>query len=390
VDALTNPYAPGAGRQPVALVGRDEERELWSVSLQRWERGRSARSLVLYGLRGVGKTVLLRDFARQAASRDWLVAFVEAGAQRSLREALSLALREPLADLARPTAGARLRRALRTFTSFQASVTSSGSWTFGLDLSDAAGPMAGSGAFEQDLRAMTFALCDAAQEDGRGVVFLVDEAQDLTGEELSALSVLAHAAGQEDRPLLLGLAGLPSLPRVLAEARSYTERLFGYHQIERLDESAAAAALTEPAQLENVAWEPDAVEFVVAATQGYPYFLQEYGQASWEVAAASPIGLQDARVGGARGQAALDNGFFRARWDRATRTEQAYLRAMAQDAEEGSATGTLAARLGKKQQSLGPTRAGLIGKGLVYAPEHGVVAFTVPGMAAFIERQKQE
>ena len=219
---------------------------------------------------------------------------------------------------------------------------------------------------------------------------LIDEAQDLTHDELTAVCAVAHLAGQDSWRLLLGLAGLPSLPRVLSEAKSYAERLFTYASIEHLEKPQARSALVEPALTEGVSWNDDALEMIVDEALGYPYFLQQFGQDTWNEATASPITQTDARIGAAKGHAALDSGFFRARWDRATRAERRYLRAMAVDADAGSSSGTVAERLGKKSTSLGPTRANLIAKGLVYAPEHGVVAFTVPAMAAFIRRQATE
>ena len=220
---------------------------------------------------------------------------------------------------------------------------------------------------------------------------LIDEAQDLPAEELTALCAIAHRAMQDDWRVLFALAGLPSLPRILAEAKSYSER-FKYESIEALDADLARDAIVEPARAEQTNWDLNAVELIVAESRGYPYFLQQYGQDTWNAAEVDPIIYADARVGAAAGRAALDAGFYRARWDRATPTEKAYLRAMAQDADDGSGSGSgeIAARLSRKPTSLGPVRANLIAKGLIYAPDHGVVAFTVPGMASFITRQHAE
>jgi hypothetical protein len=390
MDPVRNPYSPGAGRPPAALVGRDRPLDLWRIALDRVSASRSARPLALYGLRGVGKTVLLTNFTRTARSRNWLAAQVEAGTGRSLREALDEALHAPLADLARPTAGKRLRRALKTAVSFKASYDSAGAWNFGVDLGETAGGGADTGVLETDLGKLVADLAAAAEEEGVGLALLVDEAQDLMPEELVALCAIAHAAGQENWPVVIAVAGLPSLPRVLAEAKSYAERLFLFERIEHLTEEGAAAALREPAVSEGVAWDDDAVAFTVTETMGYPYFLQEFGQDTWDSAEGDLITLTDAKLGAAQGRAALDNGFFRARWDRATRSEQGYLRAMAVDGDAGSASGVVAARMGRRVGSLGPARAGLMAKGLIYAPTHGIVAFTVPGMADFVLRQPQD
>ena len=253
---MRNPYSPGAGRPPVALVGRDEQRESWRVVLERIEADRSAQPLVLYGLRGVGKTVLLNDFAKVARRRDWIVAAVEAGAGKSLRELLGEALHGPLADLARPSAGRRLLKALKTAASFKASYDTSGAWNFGLDLSQVPGGGADTGILETDLAKLLRDVAEAAAEEGRGVALLVDEAQDLTIAELTALCSIVHAAGQQGWHLTLALAGLPSLPRELAEAKSYSERLFGFHHVQHLDPALAQEALVAPARDEGVEWEP--------------------------------------------------------------------------------------------------------------------------------------
>lgn len=390
MDPVQNPYAPGAGSRPAALVGRDAAIEDWDVALRRIERrGRSSQPFVLYGLRGVGKTVLLEEFRRKAHEREWIVAKVEASPDVSLRRLLAEALYAPLMDLARPNAGMRILKALKTLASFKASYDSSGAWTFGLDLSSARGGGADTGVLETDLRMLAEDLAGAAEDEGVGLGILIDEAQDLPRDELATLCAIAHAATQEERHVQFALAGLPSLPSLLAEARSYTER-FHYTRIEQLTPEAVVGALTIPADEEGVRWEEAATELVVRESGCYPYFLQQFGYDTWDGAAGPDvISLEDARLGVAVGKHKLDNGFFRSRWDRATRAEQTYLRQMALDGDAGSQTAVVAERLGRSPSSLGPTRAKLIGKGLVYAPEHGVVAFTVPGMAAFIDRQTQ-
>lgn len=384
---MLNPYSPGAGRPPTALVGRDAQLEAWRVALERVGHGRTAQPVALYGLRGVGKTVLLTRFTLAAQAKDWIAAQVEAGAGKSLREALGEALHAPLADLARPTAGKRLLKGLKTALSFKATYDGSGSVTFGLDLSETPGGGADTGLLETDLSKLIRDLSGAAEEEGVGLAICIDEAQDLTAEELVAVCAIAHEAGQLGWRVVLALAGLPSLPRVLAEAKSYAERLFVFERIEQLTGDLARAALVEPAATEGVEWDDDAVTFLVDETSGYPYFLQQFGQDTWNSASGPGVTLPDARVGAAKGRAALDNGFFRARWDRATKAEKRYLRAMADDGDSGSTSREVAARLGRSVNSFGPARASLIAKGLIYAPDHGLVAFTVPGMASFIRRQ---
>jgi hypothetical protein len=390
MDPVSNPYAPGAGRPPAALVGRREHLDAWDVALRRIEAGRDAQPLALFGLRGVGKTVLLARFAHQARERDWLVTHVEAKSGRTARAMIGEGFHDNLVDLARLGVGARIRKALKTALSFKASYDSAGTWSFGIDVAESPGGGADTGGFEADLGKLLRDLAGAAIEKGTGVAVLIDEAQDLPVDELVALCSIAHAASQRRDRLVLALAGLPSLPRRLAEAKSYAERLFQFHQVGPLDPGSAETALAEPARQEGVLWDPDAIDLVVRESAGYPYFLQQYGQDTWNGADTSPIGLADARVGVARGHLALDTGFFRARWDRATSAEKAYLRAMALDGDAGSASGEIATRLGKKVTSLGPVRASLIAKGLVYSPDHGVIAYTVPAMADFVRRQEAD
>ncbi len=388
MDPVLNPYSPGAGRLPAALVGRERQLAAWEIALKRVASGRDAQSVVLYGLRGVGKTVLLTRFARMARDEDWIVAQVEAKSGRSMREMVGEALHDNLVDLARPGVGTRVLKALKTAVSFKASYDALGTWNFGLNLNDSPGGGANTGTFESDLGKLLRDLSGAAEEKNVGLAVLVDEAQDLPDDELIALCSIIHAANQRQDRLVLALAGLPSLPRKLAEAKSYAERLFSYHTVGELSDEDAEAALVTPAQSEGAAWEPRAVEHVVRASAGYPYFLQQYGQDAWNAAPGSPITQADARVGVAIGELALDTGFFRIRWDRATTAEKEYLRAMAVDGDHGSASGEVAARLHKKTTALGPVRANLINKGLVYSPDHGIVAYTVPAMAEFVKRQQ--
>jgi len=390
MEAEKNPYAPGAGRIPAALVGRQKELDAWSVGMRRIASGRDAQSVVLYGLRGVGKTVLLTRFAQMAQSDGWTVAQIEAGATKTLRQLVGDEFQKQLADIARPGAGKRVVRAIKTLLSFaQASIDTSGTWTFGLNLQDSPGGGADTGLLGADLSRVLRDLAGAAEEQGTGVALLVDEAQDLTNDELAALCEIQHKAGQQQDRLLIALAGLPSLPGKLADAKSYAERLFDYHVIGTLTPAESASALIAPANEENVAWENEAIIMVLNTAGGYPYFLQQFGNDTWNAAEASPLTVADAKVGLAVGRAALDTGFFRSRWDRATPAERDYLRAMAEDGDSGSAVSDIAARLGKIVGNLSPNRASLISKGLIYAKEYGRVAFSVPAMAEFKSRQIQ-
>ena len=386
MDPVLNPYMPGAGRKPTALVGRDDALRAWGVALRRAERGTTDQPMILYGLRGVGKTVLITQLRHDAEDRDWWVAQVEAGTERPLREILGEGLYEPLSEISRPSAGKRVLRALKTALSFKASYDATGNWTFGVDLSDAAGGGADTGMLATDLRMILKDLSLAAREAGVGLAILIDEAQDLDTEELTTLAVIAQAAAQDNWPVLFALAGLPSLPQTLAEAKSYTER-FQFVPVERLTDADARAAILRPAQTENVSWSSEALEHVVSPSGRYPYFIQQFGQEAWNTAEGSSIELPDAKEGVLKGQNQLDNGFFRARWDRTTAAEKRYLRAMCPEGDSGVGSGEVAMRMDKSINQLGPIRARLIHKGLIYAPDHGIVSFTVPGMADFIDRQ---
>ncbi len=390
MDPIRNPYSPGAGLRPFELAGRDQEIATFDVLRARARQRRNGQSIILYGLRGVGKTVLLNELAEAARSDGWIVAKVEADASGSrspfrsqIAQSLNVALRQVQGKGAR---GNRLKAALRTFKSFSLNAAPDGTLSVGIELEPAHG-RADTGSLQADLTDLALDLGDAAVELDCGVALFIDEMQDLKVDELSAICQACHEAGQQNKPFYIVGAGLPNLPGILAEARSYAERLFNYATLGPLPPAEAAAALTRPAAHERVAWTDEAVAIVVDAAGGYPYFLQEYGSGAWDVATSSPIDTRDAAEGIRIGKARLDNGFFRSRWERATPGERDYMSAMAADGDAPSQSGEVARRLDKQPTQLGPVRAKLIAKGLVFAPEHGSIAFTVPGMADFIARQ---
>jgi type II secretory pathway predicted ATPase ExeA len=387
MDSRTNPYSPGAGRIPVSLVGRDEQIDEWVASLQRIEDGLDSRPMALYGLRGAGKTVLLMKLNDLALHNDWITAFVEATSGKSLREQLSSAFESRLYDIAKPSAGQKVLNALKTALSFSATVSEAPALTFGIDLSKVSGSNASTGSFSGDLERYVRDLSDASGELGAGVAILIDEAQDLSGGDMAALVGLAQAVAVRRMRVAIALTGLPTLPRLLAEAKNYAERLFAYQEIGNLGAPEALEALLGPAQSRGVSWTDAAAARVVRAADGYPYFLQEYGSACWLQADDTPIGVSDVhKAEGLAGQR-LDAGFFRSRWERATEAEKRYLQAMAEDEDGPSRTAELAARLGSSQSSLSSLRSRLIQKGMIYAPEAGAVTFTVPLFARFIKRQ---
>jgi AAA ATPase domain len=381
-----NPYCPGAGLRPAALVGRDDELQNWSGALKRLENARSAKSVVLHGLRGEGRTVLLGEFHRMAEGRDWISVIIEANAGSPLRETLARALYPVVRELVRPSAGEKLTKALATFKAFSVKVDIAGAWSFGLDVRAERG-RGDSGELEADISELIKDLAEAAQEQRRGLAILIDEAQDLTRDELKALSEICDQGGQFRWPFLMALAGLPSLPRALSKVDGVAEHLFRHWEVTQLQDGAAWQALTGPAAGEGVSWDEDAVRYVMKESQGHPYFLQEYGQATWNAAEGATLTYDDARVGVASGRAHLDAGFYRRQWERATHAQQAYLKAMTRDGVGPSQSADVASRLGRTPMCVGAFRDSLIKKGLIYAPHQGQVAYAVPGMADFIFRQ---
>lgn len=374
------------------LAGRDRDIEAVDVLIERAHRGLDSRSIVFTGLSGVGKTVLLVELAGRALERGWLVAQVEAEHTAdpgqfasSLASELMLAVRRRRSWFERATEA--VKDGVTTLASFNLIVNPDGGITFGADLAPARG-RADSGVIQADLVDLADALGSAARDDGTGVVVLIDEMQALDASEMSAICRSCHRAGQRGLPWYVVGAGLPNLAAKLADAESYAERLFDYRVVDRLDHPDAVTALRGPAANQQVEWDDAAVAFVEAEAGGYPYFLQQFGKTTWDVAAASPITLDDAVIGVAEGHRALDSGFFNARWERATPAERDFLRAMAVDQGRPSRTGDIAERLAKVTTSLGPSRAQLIAKGIVYSPEHGMLSYTVPGMADYVRRRE--
>jgi len=389
MDRSLNPYNPGAGLRPPALVGRAAETDAFEVMVARAAARMPNRGMVLSGLRGVGKTVLLNELRARDERAGGFVAAVEGQrgeqGQDAVRRRLAREFLIAVRRLSKPGMPARLRAALGAVSSFSIKAGVTG---IALDVATSAG-RADSGDLETDVGELVEDLADALGDGGLAFALFIDEMQDVDLPTLSALLATQHGAGQRGRPFYIIGAGLPSLPGVLSQARSYAERLFDYHRIGALDRGPALAALRDPALANGADYEQPALDLLVAAAQGYPYFLQEYGRAIWDIAQAAPFTAGDATAALEYGLARLDEGFFTARWERATRVEREFLAAMAVEAGGACATLALATRLGKKVSAIGPARAGLIGKGLIYAPDHGMVAYTVPGMATFIRRQYQ-
>jgi hypothetical protein len=381
-----NPYTPNAGARPPALVGREAEMEAFDVLLDRMRRGHTEQSMLVTGLRGVGKTVLLNELERRARSRSWVTAEAEITKNVEFGPRMGQLARRVLLELApRERWRDRAQRAARVLKSFQVSVASDGSITAGFDVEALEG-MADSGSLGDDLTDLFVALGEAAQEQESGVVFLLDEVQFLTTVELEALIAALHKTVQRQLPITLVGAGLPQLPRLAGEAKSYAERLFRFPHIGPLPVEEAVRALTEPAEPLGVPYTEDAAAEIVRFTEGYPYFLQEYGKIVWDLTPEPPID-QDA-VASAREpvEAKLDGSFFRVRAERTTELELQYLRAMAELGSAPQQAKDVANLLERTSEQLGPTRSRLIDKGLLYTPGHGLAAFTVPQFDRYMRR----
>jgi hypothetical protein len=390
VEPRRNPYAPGAGQRPPELAGREVELELFDVAVDRVGAGRPGRGLVLSGLRGVGKTVLLNELRSRAIASGWATGKLEARPDLALRRPLATALFTATRELsARRRAADRVRRFWEVLKAFSLTAGPDGGWTLGIDVEAARG-RADSGDLEIDLVELFADAADLAAEHETGLALFLDELQDAPAGDLSALCAAVHEVSQARGPLLVVGAGLPHLPAVLTAAKSYAERLFSYREVGRLDPAAAASALTVPAAREGVRFTDGGLHALLAAADGYPYFLQAYGAAAWDAAPMEPIDVDDVAAGRRDADAELATGFFGSRWERATRAERSYLQVMA-DLLEGVdgvvATSAVAGRLGRRQASLSPARDGLLRKGLVYSPQRGQVAFTVPHFARFAQSQ---
>jgi hypothetical protein len=384
--AQDNPYTPNAGARPPALVGRDEELEAFGVLLARLLRGRTEQSMLITGLRGVGKTVLLTRFEELAREGGWTTVEAEITKNSDFGDRMANLVRRALLQLVpRARWKKRAARAASVLRSFQLTARPDGSVTAGFDVDPAEG-LADSGHLDDDLTDVFVALGEAAQEHRTGVVFLIDEVQFLKVDEFEALIAAIHKTVQRQLPITLVGAGLPQLPRLAGEAKSYAERLFKFPRIGRLSDDQARMALAEPAEDLGVRFAAKALDAVVEYTEGYPYFLQEYGSTLWNQIAKSPVSLADVSIAKAAVDAKLDGGFFRVRIERTTELEQRYLRAMAELGPEPQRAKDVAALLGRTSEQLAPTRSRLIDKGLLYTAGHGLAAFTVPQFDRFMRR----
>ena len=387
MDPVLNPYAPGAGTQPPELAGRNALREEVRIAIERTRGGKPAKSILMVGLRGVGKTVLLDRIAEDAENRGILTLRIEAPEKRSLPALLAPQLSKALLKLSLNEKGKDLaQRALRGLAGFvKALKFKFQDLEVGLDYEPELG-LADNGDLDHDLVALMEVVGEAAQAAGTAIILFIDELQYVKEAELSALITALHRCIQRRLPVLLVGAGLPQLRGRMGEAKSYSERLFDFPEIGPLNPVAATEAISKPAMENQVTFDPEALEEIVQKTEGYPYFLQEWGKHAWEMAQSSPIHKSDVDQATASVIAALDESFFLVRFDRLTPTEKKYLRAMAELGPGPHRSGDIAAQLKRDVTSLAPTRGQLIRKGMIWSPSHGDTAFTVPLFDQFMHR----
>ncbi len=384
MDPLKNPYSPGAGTRPRELAGREREIERALNLFRRVKAGQPEKSMFIVGLRGVGKTVLLNMFSELAEQQSFRTAHIEASDESTFAASMARAMRRILLGMSATAKAKRhLQRALSVLKAFTIRIP--GGPDISLDVEALVG-MADSGDLSDDLADLFVESGKAADAHGAAIAIFLDEVQYFSKEELAALIVAMHRVSQLRLPVTIVGAGLPQLPALAGEAKSYAERLFDFPRIGSLDRAAAARAITVPAEELGVRYSAGAVELIVRLTEGYPYFLQEYGKFVWNIATRSPVNVTDVKRAQPLVQNQLDESFFRVRVDRATAAERRYMRAMAELGKGPYRSGEIADVLGVKVTSVGPTRAQLISKGFVYSPGHGLCDFTVPQFDDYMRR----
>lgn len=385
MDPVRNPFAPGAGSQPPELAGRSEIITAADTALQRVLLGRPAQSQMLLGLRGVGKTVLLNKIEQLAEGHGYLTSFIEAPEDRKLVDLLYPKIHQVLRKLSlvetARTATHQAMRALRSFAgTFKISV---GDFEVSVDPEPG---VADSGNLEYDVTELFLKVGDAAKAAGRGWALLIDEVQYLSPKELGALIVAIHRVNQKGLPVLIFGAGLPAIAALSGDAKSYAERLFVFPKVDALSDSDAANAIRQPIEDEGESVEQALLDLIVKLTRGYPYFLQEWGYQVWNAASVSPITSGCLKSAGDLALKRLDDGFFKVRIDRLTPKEREYVIAMARLGDGPYRSSDVADILGEKLTTLGPRRAQIIAKGMIYSPAHGDIAFTVPMFDEYLKR----
>lgn len=386
MDPIENPFSPGAGCPPPALEGRRSVIEQARVLIARILKGKAEQSLLLTGLRGVGKTVLLNKMEHMAGEAGYRTILFEAQEKRTLSEILIPKLKNVLYDLDRIAKGGRMvKQALVALRNFVGSVKLSYDG-FGLELEPLPG-IADSGDIELDMPELFLAVAEAAREKEAGVALMIDEIQNVTSQEWGALIMSMHKLQQRQAPMLLIGAGLPTLPRVTGEVKSYAERLFSYPIIGQLKQEDAFNALIRPVEKEGCIFEKAAVEAIYRKTVGYPYFLQVWGYQVWNEAQDSTLRLKDVEAATPQVMKRLDENFFRVRYERLSNHEKKFMKAMAEIKDGDRKISDVASIMGKNSSSLSPVRAQLMQKGMIFSPRHGVINFSVPLFGDFLRRQ---
>ena len=387
MDARTNPYAPGAGAPPPELAGRDALIENAAIALDRIRNGLAAKSMLMVGLRGVGKTVLLNRISEDARCRGFTTILLEAPEDQSLPGLLVPPLHAALVRLSRRAAtGRAVHRALKALAGLVSAIkVGNEDFNISLDLAPEPG-LADSGNLDADLTALVESVGEAAREQDTALALFIDELQYVREGELAALIAALHRAAQRQLPVTLVGAGLPQLIARTASAKSYAERLFTFPEIGPLPLDSARLAIEAPANRLGVAFDADALAMVLRETRCYPYFLQEWGKHCWDCANSSPVKATDVETASREATAELDASFFRARFDRLAPSEKRYLRAMAERGAGPHRSGEVAQMLDRSVRAVAPTRAKLIAKGMIYSPAHGDTAFTVPLFDAYLRR----
>lgn len=386
MDPFRNPFAPGAGSRPPELAGRDAVLESARISCGRAINGRSARSIMLLGLRGTGKTVLLNEIGRIAREEGLLVSKVESPENESLARLLYPEMRKVMRSLSTVETAKHITvrglKALRGFASIFK--IEAGGVEIGVEPEPG---LADSGDLQYDLPDLFDVIGQAAKAAGKGWILLIDEVQYLSEDDLSALIVAIHRMSQEGLPVLLVGAGLPQVARLAGEAKSYAERLFLYPAIGALEQPSAAQAVEKPIIEEEASIAPAALTAIVDRTRGYPFFLQEWASVTWNNAEGPEITLEDVDHSYTETLNLLDEGFFRVRIDRLTKAEVQFVKTMSELGDGPYAMADIAKAMGRALSSLGPTRANIISKGMIYSTDHGYLDFTVPLFAEYMRRQ---
>lgn len=386
MDPIQNPFSPGAGSPPPELSGRQGILDKARIALERLRKGKSEKSFFLVGLRGVGKTVLLNEISKIADKNDYYSIFIEAHENKNLVSLLTPYLRQILFDLKRGSFSKKVNKGFRIFKSFLNAVKIKYQGVeLELDIDPERG-FADSGDIEADLPVLLESIGEAISDKQKAIVIIIDELQYLSEIELSALIMAIHRISQRTLPVVLIGAGLPQLVGLTGRSKSYAERLFDFPKIGPLGKTDAFHALQEPVKTLGVSFKHTALEEIVSKTEGYSYFLQEWGYQSWNLSQSPQITLEVVKKATEQSLQRLDEGFFRVRFDRLTPSEKRYLRALAELGSGSQRSGDIADLLKVKPQSVAPIRNKLIKKGMIYSQSHGDTEFTVPLFDGFMKR----